>query len=70
MLVISRALSRLTARVRQELTATAINEDGAGSALAVVATLLGAGEVELLAECIEEAGAGVQGDGTGLAVDV
>jgi hypothetical protein len=39
--------------------AAAVDMDGAGSALAMVAALLCAGEIEVLAEAVEEGGAGV-----------
>src|SRR6266851_2730990 len=39
--------------------AAAVDMDGAGSALTVVAALLCAGEIEVLAEAVEEGGAGV-----------
>ena len=49
--------------------AAAVDEDGAGAALAVVAAFLAAGEVEVFAEEIEQRGAGVDGEGAGLFVD-
>src|SRR5580658_1834443 len=49
--------------------AAAIHEDGAGAALAVIATFLAAGEVEVLAEDVEEGGARVDGEGALLPVD-
>ena len=48
--------------------AAAVDEDGAGAALSVVATLLGAGEREVLTQGIEQGGAGVDGEGVLLAV--
>ena len=49
--------------------AAAVNDDGAGSALSVVAAFFAAGEVEVLAECVEERGAGVKGEGVWGSVD-
>ena len=43
--------------------AAAVEEDGAGSALAVVAALFAAGEFEVFAQGVEERGAGVEGEG-------
>jgi hypothetical protein len=51
------------------IDAAAVDEDGAGSALSVVAAFFAAGEVEVLAECVEERGAGIEGDGVGGSVD-
>ena len=50
--------------------AAAIDEDGAGSALAVVAAFFAAGELEVFAQGVEQRGAGVEGEGLGLAVDL
>src|SRR5580658_4502911 len=47
----------------------AVHEDGTGAALAVIATLFASGEVEVLAEEIEQRGAGVDGEGSLLFVD-
>ncbi len=49
--------------------ASAVDVDGAGSALAVVAALLGAGQVEVLAQAVEQGGARIHIEGVGLAVD-
>ena len=49
--------------------AAAVEQDGAGPALAVVAALLRAGEVEVLAEDVEEGGAGVKDEGVRRTVD-
>ena len=43
-----------TASARQELIAPAVDQDGAGAALAAVAALLGAGQVEALAQQVEQ----------------
>ena len=40
--------------------APAVDQHGAGAALAVVAALLGAGQAELLAQGVEQRGAGIQ----------
>ena len=53
---------------RQELTRSPFEEDGAGAALAFAAAFFGAGEVEVLAEDVEEALDRGRGDGAGLAV--
>src|SRR5215469_2167387 len=50
--------------------AAPVEQDGAGSALAVVAALLAAGEFEVLAQGVEEGSAGVEGEGVGYAVDL
>ena len=68
MVVIS-APCAATARVRQELMRRPSIEHGAGAALAVVAALLAAGEVEVLAEEIEQRGACVDSEGALLVVD-
>ena len=47
----------------------AVEEDGAGAALAFAAALFGAGEVEVLAENVKETFKGWGGDGARLAVD-
>ena len=49
--------------------ATAVEQHGAGATLAVVAPLLAAGQVELLAEEVEERCAGVDGDLPYLPID-
>ena len=51
------------------IDAAAVEVDSAGSALAVVAALFCAGEMEGFAEGIEESGAGIDGEGVGFAVD-
>ena len=50
--------------------AAAVDEDSAGSALAVVAALLAAGECEVFAQSVEKRGAGVEREGVGYAVDL
>ena len=50
--------------------AAAVDEDGAGSALAVVAAFLAAGEFEVFAQGVEEGGAGVEGERVRCAVDL
>src|SRR5690606_6386756 len=42
------------------IDAAAIDQDGAGAALAVVAALLGAGKVEMIAKGVEKAGARIK----------
>ena len=42
------------------IDAPAIDDHGAGAALAVVAALLGAGEMQMLAQRIEQGGASVE----------
>ena len=49
--------------------AAAIYHDGAGTALALIAPFLAAGEVEVLAEGIKEVGAGIDLEVAGLAID-
>ncbi len=49
--------------------APAVDEDGAGSALPVVAALLGSGQVQLLPQGVEEGDAVVQVEDVGPAVD-
>ena len=53
-MVVIAAPSRVTASARQELIAPAVDQDGAGAALAAIAALLGAGQVETLAQQVEE----------------
>ena len=48
------APSWLIASARQELIRRAVDQDGAGAALAAVASLLGSGQVEALAQEIEQ----------------
>ena len=50
--------------------AAAVEEHGAGAALAVVAALFGAGEVEVLAQGVEQGGAGVERELVRFAVDL
>ncbi len=50
--------------------AAAVDENGAGSALAVVAAFLAASEVEVLAQGVEERGAGVERKSVRGAVDL
>ncbi len=50
--------------------AAAVDEDGAGSALAVVAALFAAGELEVFAQGVEERGAGVERERLRGAVDL
>ena len=51
--------------------AAAVDEDGAGSALAVVAAFFAAGEIEVFAQGVEQRGAGVEGvSDVGFAVDL
>ena len=59
MVVIS-SPSCITASVRQALMRTPFDQHGAGAALAVVAALLRAGETEMLAQRIEQGGAGIE----------
>jgi hypothetical protein len=47
----------------------AVDVDGAGSALAVVAALLGTGEIEVLTKAVEESGAGIDLETMVLTVD-
>jgi len=47
----------------------AVEEDGTGAALAVIASFFAAGEIEVFAEEIEEGGAGIDGEGVELLVD-
>ena len=49
--------------------ATAVEQHGAGSALAVVAALLGSGDAEVLAQQVEQGDAVVDGDVSFGAVD-
>ena len=49
--------------------APAVDEDGAGAALAVVAALLGAGQAEMLAQRVEQRRADVERQAVLLAVD-
>src|ERR1043165_7179513 len=44
------------------VVAPAVDQHGAGAARALVATLLGSGEVEVLAQGIEEGGAGIEAE--------
>ena len=53
MVVIAAAL-RLAASVRQDMDAPAVDQHGAGAALAVVAALLGAGQAQPLAQHVEQ----------------
>src|SRR5439155_6919108 len=50
--------------------AAAVEENGAGSALTVVATLLAAGKFEVFAQGVEERRARVEGEGVRCAVDL
>src|SRR5438067_10807049 len=50
-------------------SAAALDEDGASAALSLAAAELGAGEVQVFAEDLEEGAGGAGGDGVGLAVD-
>lgn len=55
---------------KARVDAAAVDEDGAGSTLAVIAAFLAAGEIEVLAEGVQEGGAGVEGcQRVGFAVD-
>ena len=64
------APSWLTASARQELIAPAVDQHRAGAALAAVAALLGAGQVEPLAQQVEQRDARVvERDVAPLAVD-
>ena len=52
------------------IDAPAVDQDGAGAALAAVASLLGSGEVEALAQQVEQCDAGIiEYDGSHDAVD-
>ena len=48
-----------TARLRQELIRVPFDDHRAGAALAVVAALLGAGQVQMLAQRVEQRRAGI-----------
>ena len=50
--------------------AAAVDEDGARATLSVVTAFLAAGETEILAESVEQGGAGVDRKGLLLAVDI
>ncbi len=50
--------------------ASPVDQHRAGSALPMVAALLGSGQRDMLAQCIEEAGAHVDGDAMGLSIDL
>ena len=52
------------------VVAPAVDEDGAGAARALVAAFLGAGEVEVLAQGVEERGARIEAELVDAAVDV
>ena len=67
-MVISRAVVRDRER-QAAVRAAAVEQHGAGAALAVVAALLGAGEAEVLAQRVEQRGAGVELERARLAVD-
>ena len=69
-MVTTSAPSRLSASARHELTRRPFDEHGAGAALAAVAALLGAGQVEALAQEIEKRHARVvERDVSSLTVD-
>ena len=53
-MVVTSAPSFMTASVRQELIAPAVDQHRAGAALAVIAALLGAGQVEMVAQRVEQ----------------
>ena len=50
--------------------AAAVDQHGAGTALPVVAALLRSGQAQVLTQRVEQCGAGVQGQGSELAVDL
>jgi len=62
--------SCMAARVRQEFTRRPFTCTVARAALAVIAALLGAGEIEGLAQSVEEGGARIEGESDLLAVDL
>ena len=64
-----RALRRGCQR-EASVDSTAIDQHGAGSALAVIAALLATGQVKVLTEGIKEAGAGVERERLRVAVDL
>ena len=59
-----------TASVRQDKHALAVDMDGAGAALAVVAALLRAGQVQVLAQRVQQRRAGVEQQPVIASVDV
>ena len=69
MVVISRP-SAATASWRQDDGPAAVEQHRAGAALTLVAALLGAGQIETLAQRVEQGGAVVDGQRVLLAVDV
>jgi hypothetical protein len=73
-MVVIMAPSHCRMGTRQELTSSAfpvspVHQDGAGAALAFAAAFLGAGEVEVLAEDVEQALHRRGVDGAGFVVD-
>lgn len=50
--------------------AATVHVNGAGSALAMITALLGAGQGEVFAQAVEQGGAGVESEGVGLSVDL
>ena len=54
-IVVTCAPSFMTARVRHELMRRAVDQHRAGAALALIAALLGAGQIEMLAQHVEQA---------------
>ena len=58
------------ARTVQAVDALAVDDDGAGAAGAAVADPLGAGEIEVIAQRVEQGDARLDGEVDGFAVDV
>ncbi len=52
----------MTANVRHESDPAAVDDHRTGAALAVIAALLGAGEMQVLAQRVEQRGPGIQTD--------
>ncbi len=69
-MVVTCAPSCITASVRQELMRRPSTMHRAGAALAVVAALLGAGQVQVLAQRVEQRGARVELERVRVAVDL
>ena len=59
-MVVMRSPSCITASVRQELMRRPSDDHRAGAALAVIAALLGAGEMQVIAQRVEQRGARVE----------